>query len=150
MTSDTLRIYCAEGLRAPRVANGREEFDWARMRREEYDYFACAQRPPKAFSNTLEQIKGAIKVRTDNAEIARLKALPYREYLQSEHWMQFRAKILSRDHGCRKCGSHKQLEVHHLTYDRLGEEQNTDVISLCHRCHKAMHRRTIAVSGVPS
>jgi hypothetical protein len=29
-----------------------------------------------------------------------------------------------------------------LTYDRLGEERNDDLITLCHGCHFARHEAT--------
>jgi hypothetical protein len=34
-----------------------------------------------------------------------------------------------------------RLEVHHLTYERLGWEQPDDLLVLCERCHAVLHGR---------
>jgi 5-methylcytosine-specific restriction endonuclease McrA len=33
------------------------------------------------------------------------------------------------------------LEVHHRTYERVGEERPADVIALCKACHEKHHDR---------
>jgi len=38
-----------------------------------------------------------------------------------------------------KCGSNKNLNVHHLTYERLFCEQMSDVEILCYSCHYTVH-----------
>lgn len=66
----------------------------------------------------------------------------YREvYLKSAHWKSFR-KIALASHGrmCAKCCSFKRLQVHHLTYERLGRELISDVQVLCFDCHKKEHK----------
>lgn len=67
----------------------------------------------------------------------------YRKYLKSEHWKQFRLhEIELAHHKCQKCGIHsKHLDVHHLTYKRLGHERDSDVIVVCHNCHQKIHHR---------
>lgn len=40
---------------------------------------------------------------------------------------------------CVRCGVKRQLEVHHLTYDRLGAELDTDLEVVCSGCHKGTH-----------
>lgn len=32
-----------------------------------------------------------------------------------------------------------ELDVHHRTYERLGQEQEYDLTVLCHRCHSLFH-----------
>ncbi len=145
-----------DGALSPRaqcLTSGREEFDWFRMRREEDDCFAVQENPTSSIRDLLKgamtRIQGRARLRI-NPEVKRLRSLPYPDYLQSEHWQQFRLLILNRDHGCRKCGSHKQLDVHHLNYERKGEERKEDVIILCRRCHEAWHRRKFSILGVQS
>jgi hypothetical protein len=65
----------------------------------------------------------------------------YTEYLQCEYWNAFKrtyfethAKI------CFHCHSHRKIELHHLTYDRLGSERYEDVVVLCQYCHSLTHR----------
>lgn len=78
--------------------------------------------------------------------IQALRNLEYSEYLQTEYWQQTRARILERDqHTCRDCGTAKRLEVHHLTYERLGCELDEDLLTLCRDCHQARHAPAEAI-----
>jgi hypothetical protein len=72
----------------------------------------------------------------------KLRALPYVRYLQTEHWMKVRQQALEyADFRCMICNRETDLQVHHRTYDRLGEEQPNDVIALCSDCHKKHHNK---------
>lgn len=47
--------------------------------------------------------------------------------------------MLDRDnHKCQTCLSVEDLEVHHKTYERLGDELPEDLITLCRECHHAI------------
>jgi len=61
----------------------------------------------------------------------------YKDYQSSSHWKQLRAKIKPKR--CYACGKQKRLQLHHMTYERLGKELNADLCFLCDRCHKAVH-----------
>src|SRR5438128_1554513 len=61
------------------------------------------------------------------------------EYLRSEHWKQFRVLILARDPICRICEKRKSADPHHLSYDRLHNELEDDVIGICRTCHNYIH-----------
>lgn len=65
----------------------------------------------------------------------------YREvYLKSDHWQRVRASALLRaKHRCESCGSKKRLDVHHLTYRRLGAEAPDDLRVLCRPCRESVH-----------
>lgn len=69
----------------------------------------------------------------------------YREYLNSPIWWEKRDRILERDGWrCRKCGSGINLRVHHIRYPVvLGEEPDSDLITLCDRCHTEIHAQDI-------
>lgn len=60
----------------------------------------------------------------------------YRRYLASEEWEKTRQRALAY-HGrrCAACGTTKRLQVHHLTYARLGHEWMSDFRILCKSCH---------------
>lgn len=61
----------------------------------------------------------------------------YQAYLQTPHWKAFANKVRAFwDCRCAFCYSAEPLDVHHRTYDRLGHEELTDCIALCHKCHK--------------
>ena len=66
----------------------------------------------------------------------------YDEYLANEHWRKVReARLIIDGYQCCECGSAKNLEVHHITYDNLGDEDiERDLITLCRSCHERLHR----------
>lgn len=64
----------------------------------------------------------------------------YLTYLESDNWHTKRQIALDdADHQCAICTSETDLDVHHRTYDRLGDENPEDLIVLCRPCHKAFH-----------
>ena len=59
----------------------------------------------------------------------------YERYIHSSQWRQTADKRLEVDgHICCVCGG-KATDVHHLTYDRFGNEAMDDLVSLCRKCH---------------
>ena len=62
----------------------------------------------------------------------------YHEYLKSERWQNLRKSVLHRDNELCICGK-KATEVHHKTYERLGNEPPSDLVSLCRNCHQNVH-----------
>lgn len=73
--------------------------------------------------------------------IGSLKTMPYQNYLKTEHWLNFRKGALERaSYKCQVCNSGSQLQVHHRTYRRRGEELPEDVIVLCDSCHDIFHQ----------
>lgn len=40
---------------------------------------------------------------------------------------------------CSKCGIRQKLHVHHLNYDRLGNELQSDLMVVCNNCHNWFH-----------
>ncbi len=71
-----------------------------------------------------------------------LQRMAYREYLRTPEWRTTRAAALVRaDHCCSLDVTHtRDLEVHHRTYSRLGQELVGDLVVLCHDCHKLHHQ----------
>ena len=57
-------------------------------------------------------------------------------YLQSDHWLAFRAYILRIRPECEICHTPYLLQVHHRNYKCLWHESRRDVNVLCVRCHK--------------
>ena len=46
---------------------------------------------------------------------------------------------MERGFKCERCGSKKDLQVHHKTYKRKGHELPGDVELLCKTCHEKEH-----------
>jgi hypothetical protein len=68
----------------------------------------------------------------------------YAAYLATTEWRARRISIIRRDKKrCTECGSKRRLQVHHKTYERVGEELPEDLITLCDDCHCKAH-------GLPS
>ena len=70
------------------------------------------------------------------------RAMPYPEYLQTDHWQDLREEALERaNHRCQVCNSNEdRLETHHRCYDRRGDELPEDLIVLCRTCHELFHK----------
>ncbi len=71
-----------------------------------------------------------------------LRAMPYKEYLQTPHWKRKREeKVRAAGRRCQLCNrSSVSLNVHHRTYERLGEELDEDLTVLCRDCHSTFHK----------
>lgn len=68
------------------------------------------------------------------------RKLRYVQHLSSEKWKRLRVRIFNRCKGiCEGCGINKATQVHHLTYDRMGDEMLFDLAAMCAPCHKKVH-----------
>ena len=67
--------------------------------------------------------------------------MPYKEYLQSPHWKRRREdKLRAAGRRCQVCNRDSgTLDIHHNTYQRLGQELDGDLIVLCRACHSVLH-----------
>lgn len=63
----------------------------------------------------------------------------YTEYLKTPRWRLFSSGLIERVRKCQKCSFPYELNVHHKTYERLGNERREDVIVLCRSCHSREH-----------
>ena len=55
-------------------------------------------------------------------------------------WNAIRLIVLEKNQGqCQICRHGSDTHVHHSNYDRLGQEETTDLIVLCAECHKRHH-----------
>jgi hypothetical protein len=63
------------------------------------------------------------------------KRRDYSARFKRADWKRLRALVLERDHfSCRSCGE-PATDVHHLTYDRFGEERLSDLAASCRDCN---------------
>lgn len=62
-------------------------------------------------------------------------------YLNSPHWRSRRLVALQKaDWTCAGCGLRsRRLDVHHLTYERIGQELDEDLEVNCRACHEKEH-----------
>lgn len=101
-------------------------------------YLECKNREEKI------HIENELKVRR-NTKISPSKTRQT-GYYNSDEWSKTRERIFARDDFvCQSCGKGAEC-VHHITYERFGEENDLDLISLCKACHYEVHQRQNSVS----
>ena len=72
----------------------------------------------------------------DTKEIANT----YKEYLKTNHWLMLKARMYNKyKYKCAYCSTNKDLNLHHKTYDNVGNERVKDLVYLCSNCHKLVH-----------
>jgi uncharacterized protein YlaI len=77
----------------------------------------------------------------------KIPALLYQDYiayLDSPKWQRKKANRKALDQNqCRLCFATTQLQVHHVTYDRLFNEPMSDLLTVCKSCHEVIHGHKI-------
>lgn len=76
-------------------------------------------------------------------KISSLGFKSYDEYLVSPHWQDFKKRFYSssRRKSCLCCElPNFEVELHHITYARLGKERLSDVIPVCRYHHEIIHQ----------
>lgn len=64
----------------------------------------------------------------------------YKDYLLSSEWAEIRIDLFNkRGKKCEKCGSLKNLHIHHLHYNNIFKEEPEDLMILCGNCHSNEH-----------
>jgi len=64
----------------------------------------------------------------------------YKKYLLSKEWNDIKIDLFEfRGKKCERCGSTNQIQVHHLTYKNVFNEEPEDLEILCKVCHKEEH-----------
>lgn len=76
-----------------------------------------------------------------STKIAISQHLNYDDYIQSKDWRERADAAKERaGHRCQVCYSPDQLDAHHRTYERLGNELPSDITVLCRNCHTLFHK----------
>jgi 5-methylcytosine-specific restriction endonuclease McrA len=81
------------------------------------------------------------KIKRDAAERVQPAAREeYDDYLRSPRWKSKCALIMKRAGGlCEGCLSRRADQVHHTTYEHLGNEFAFQLIAICDPCHTRLH-----------
>lgn len=66
----------------------------------------------------------------------------YTNYLKSPQWKAKRELWFAKfGKYCRACGKTTgPIQLHHVTYDRLGNERLSDLVALCAECHRGAEK----------
>lgn len=80
-------------------------------------------------------------IKERDRRLADLRTMPYADYLRTPEWQDARRAALKRAaFACQLCNaSGIELNVHHRTYERRGNEYARDLIVLCRPCHARFH-----------
>jgi len=69
----------------------------------------------------------------------------YNGYLKSQAWFEKKEAVHKRaEYTCEICKTATSFQVHHLTYERVGNENMEDLIAVCASCHEELHNRKVA------
>lgn len=70
----------------------------------------------------------------------------YQDYLRSPGWRQRRDLVMGRAGGiCEGCLTRPASQVHHLTYDHVGDELLFELRAVCRECHEKIHADNVDV-----
>lgn len=74
-------------------------------------------------------------------EVTEEQKQKYKEYIKSPKWKRFKLSILkTRGEKCELCNEKTSfLDLHHIHYRTLYNEQPEDVLLLCRECHENQH-----------
>lgn len=70
-------------------------------------------------------------------------SIDYKNYINSPEWLEKRREVFE-EYGnhCQACKKDQgSLDVHHRTYKHFREEELSELVPLCRRCHEAIHDR---------
>jgi len=95
------------------------------------------------FADKIKKVQDHIDARYD-AKIYiwwDLKTMPYKDYLQSDHWKKVSKLRKELDWWkCVLCSSKNKLNAHHRSYEnRWTDAEINDLITLCNNCHSKFH-----------
>lgn len=72
------------------------------------------------------------------------KPLDYYRWINSNAYRGKRnEKLKAVGYKCELCGSAKNLQVHHITYENLGYEPLDDLLVVCRKCHEELHKEDL-------
>lgn len=92
--------------------------------------------------NKWKKQREQIQIEYEQKRDERLEKKAY--YYESEKWKNKRIKVLDRDKNlCQACLKNIATQVHHLTDIHFGNEPLFELISVCEKCHNAIHKLPI-------
>lgn len=64
----------------------------------------------------------------------------YQKHIQSAVWRRKRSAVILRAKGkCERCHRWPIVNVHHLSYENVGNEPLSDLLGVCSKCHRELH-----------
>jgi hypothetical protein len=67
--------------------------------------------------------------------------MKYAAHMKTAKWQGSRILVIRRCKGiCERCHKWPVVNIHHLTYERVGNELPEDLLGVCSRCHRELHK----------
>lgn len=67
--------------------------------------------------------------------------MDYKTYIRSTEWLDRKEEFFkTHQRKCKACYSTKNVCLHHLTYENIFNEPDSDLMPLCKGCHNEAHR----------
>lgn len=99
-----------------------------------------------AYDDTLEEQRREAKekeYKKVQESFAKMRTDEYQKYLVSPQWLAIRRKVFARAAGlCEGCRECPPTQIHHLSYDHIGEEFLWELAAVCDNCHDRVHKQT--------
>ena len=92
----------------------------------------------KTWERKIKKINGEVST-THEKTLQELKDMPYYKYLKTGKWKRRRLEYYKTHKKICFCCEERSYVLHHLTYERIGEELDKDLIPLCEECHNEIH-----------
>lgn len=115
------------------------------LRKQELEERIAAFKDELTYANAIRSVAGEVTVPQLKEFILQKeqetqKSVRYQEYLKSTTWRkraeEAKARAGNRCQICNRSRAEVQLEAHHRTYERLGNELPEDITVLCRDCHQ--------------
>lgn len=72
----------------------------------------------------------------------------HKDYIDSPEWARKKEEYYSKHpRKCQICNTEKRIHLHHKTYERLGKEEDNDLVPLCAAHHERLHEEHNAYGG---
>ncbi len=109
---------------------------------------ALGHEPSPALLNALEKNeRPAVRPAADRKKRQTSRQRKYNGHLRSTYWLAMRRALFAeRGKSCEWCHATAKLHVHHVTYERFGQERPEDLVILCRDCHMRVHAGQPALS----
>lgn len=65
----------------------------------------------------------------------------YEEYMRSKLWEIRRKEYLEGRKICELCNKKGNLQIHHKSYENLGNERRKELLFICSKCHHKIHEK---------
>lgn len=90
---------------------------------------------------TIAAQRARVRTWRRDTRLKRLGFATYNDYIHSSTWANVRRRYRKSDRpqACVLCDSDERIVLHHLTYERVGDEALDDLVALCRTCHSYVH-----------